>query len=84
MMKIRKVSNGYIVEGPLNELNVYKTLDEVFEELLLHFEGLAESFRGSSYGKVKIIRDLKDSAPLDSDFNETSDHASTQSTGERK
>ena len=82
MMKIRKGSNGYIVESPLlNELNVYKTLDEVFEELLLHFEGLAESFRGSSYGKVKIIRDLKDSAPLD---NESSDHVSTQSTGGRK
>ena len=78
MVKVKKVSNGYIVENTYtNEESVYKTLDEVFEDLLLHFEGLAECFKGSSYGKVKIIRGPKEPASLDSDFNEVSGHASS-------
>ncbi len=60
MVKIKKVSNGYIVEDiSSNEESVYETLDEVFEDLLLHFEGLNKYFKEDLYGRVKVIRGSK-------------------------
>lgn len=57
-MKIRKVINGYVLERTSwgNE-EVYTTLDEVFRELLQHFEGRCKSFGGDMYGKVTIERE---------------------------
>lgn len=60
-MKIQQVSNGFILEGEgiFGSKEVFSTLDEVFERLLMHFEGRSESFGGSMYGKVRIDRKEK-------------------------
>ena len=55
-MKIKKASNGYIVKSESWDVFVYKTLDEVFELMLLQYEGLSSSFSGDLYGKVQILR----------------------------
>ena len=58
-MEIIKVSNGYIIQDNYSEKEVYQTLDEVFERLLMHFEGRSETFGGNSFGKVRIERKEK-------------------------
>ena len=55
-LNIEQVNNGYVVTGP-NRKQVFYTLDEVCEALLLHFEGRASSFEGNLYGLVVIYRD---------------------------
>ena len=59
MIKIRKVANGYIIEslGLQGEELIYLTLDEVFEHLLMVFEGRGLYFCGDLYGQVVIRRD---------------------------
>lgn len=52
-MKIEKVYNGYIVKGTAYT-EIYHTLQEVFDSMLLHFEGRAKMFGGDSYGQVII------------------------------
>lgn len=65
-MIIERVDNGYIVsssEGPFAaRKKVFATLDEVFNAALMHFEGRGQSFGGSMYGKVEVLR-TKPSAP---------------------
>jgi hypothetical protein len=55
---IKKVTNGYIIEDSIFT-RVYNTLEEVFDHLLLQYEGRSETFRSDSYGKVTINRELK-------------------------
>jgi hypothetical protein len=57
-MQIEKVKNGYIVReySPLDETRIFRTLDEVFEEMLMEFEGRCDTFGGDSYGKVIVER----------------------------
>jgi len=54
--KIRKVSNGFVVESGILE-KVFITLDEVLADMLLHFEGRSSTFTGKSYGIVTISRE---------------------------
>lgn len=57
-MTIEKVENGYIVtsDSSWRERKVFETLDDVFEEMLMAFEGRCKNFGGASYGKVTIRR----------------------------
>jgi len=57
-MKIEKVDNGYIVEydGVLSTRKIFTTLDDLFREMLLQYEGRCSSFGGDLYGDVKINR----------------------------
>lgn len=59
MITIEKLRNGYIITKHkiFTERDIYKTLDEVFDQLLLSFEGRSEHFYENSYGKVIIDRD---------------------------
>lgn len=60
---IEKVNNGYIVKTNLETL-VYKTLDEVMEFMLLHYEGLCSSFTGQLFGKVQVYRKIEKGKPF--------------------
>jgi len=55
MVTIKKVNNGYVVSFRTSE-EVYTELQEVFERLLLHFEGLASTFTGDMHGTVIVQR----------------------------
>jgi len=59
MYEIEKVSNGYLITNKWNCRFIYQTLEEVFEALLLHFEGRASTFSGESYGRVVIERQAR-------------------------
>lgn len=52
---IRQVKNGYIVTLYASE-NVCPTLESVFEELLLFYEGRAFTFNGKMHGRITIER----------------------------
>ena len=58
-MNIEQVDNGYIVSGIglTHHQKVFHTLEEVFTEMLAHFEGRFEGLGGNSYGEVRIYRD---------------------------
>lgn len=56
-MNIEKVSNGYIVSTRYGSKTICKTLDEVFQYLLLQFEGRSKFFSGCSYGYVHIFKE---------------------------
>lgn len=58
MIKIKHVINGYIVDTD-GEETIHVTLDEVFNKLLIHFEGRASSFTGNAFGIVSIQRGKK-------------------------
>ena len=58
MIKIQKVSNGYILEKGIETL-VYPSIEELFNDLLLFFEGKSSTLLGDSYGEVKILRGKK-------------------------
>jgi len=53
-IKIKKLDGGYILSDTTD--HIFTSLDEVFEWLLLHFEGRAPSFYEDLYGKVTISR----------------------------
>ena len=55
MVSIEQVNNGYIVSLPSGK-KVYTSLDDVFQELLGHFEGRYAWFDGEAYGIVVIQR----------------------------
>jgi hypothetical protein len=56
-VKIRKVSNGYVVQGAsYDSEDVYVTLDDVMEDLLMRFEGRYPDAGGECYGRVTIDR----------------------------
>ena len=56
---IEQVKNGYIVTQTGKGTEIFKTTDELFEDLLLRFEGRSEGFGGQCYGKVWITRNDK-------------------------
>ena len=55
MITIQKVSNGYILEKGIETL-VYPSTQELFNDLLVFFEGKASTLPGDSYGEVRILR----------------------------
>ena len=55
-LMVEKVSNGFIITNGYQR-RVFKTLEEVFNYILLSIEGRCSSFKDSSYGKVVIIND---------------------------
>lgn len=55
---ITKVDNGYQLQHSWRN-EVYKTIEEVFQAMLLYCEGRAESFGGNSYGKVVVEMEEK-------------------------
>jgi hypothetical protein len=64
-VEIEKARNGYIVveqRGFGVDKEVFETLEEAFQHLLQVFEGRAEGFGGSSYGKVVIQGELEGKA----------------------
>ncbi len=57
--KIKKVWNGYILESGgafTSNTRVFKTIEELFDDLLMRFEGRSDCFNGDSYGRVIIQR----------------------------
>ena len=58
MVTIKKLSEGYYLECG-NLTYACKTLEEIFEHILLHFEGRCNTFIDNSYGKVTIEREKK-------------------------
>lgn len=56
MLRIEKIENGYLLHGigVLNKTKCFKTLEELFQEVLFTLEGKSELFTGNSYGKVII------------------------------
>ena len=56
-MNIEKVRNGYICDDGHNGKEVFGTIDEVFDRMLLHFEGRCKNFTGDSYGNVIVERE---------------------------
>ena len=54
--RIRRVNNGFVVESGANE-KIMSTLDEVFDDMLLHYEGRSKTFTRDSYGDVSISRE---------------------------
>jgi len=52
---INSARNGYIIRT-LTGTEVYRTLEEVFERILLYYEGRSPTFAGSGFGKVEIVR----------------------------
>lgn len=59
MAKIEQVRNGYILESQGSKM-ICVTLEEVFQTLLLQYEGLSPSFLGEGFGQVTIVRGYKD------------------------
>lgn len=57
MNQIRKVRNGYIVTDEDRNEYIALTLQDVFNRLLLSFEGKAPTFKGDSFGLVIILLD---------------------------
>jgi len=57
-MNIRKIKNGYIITDGSEE--IHTTLESVFSNLLLHFEGRGKYFGGDSFGVVEIHRKPND------------------------
>lgn len=57
-VEIEKVENGYIARSIHigGYTTVSNSLEELFNQLLLMFEGLSESFSGNRYGKIVIQR----------------------------
>ena len=55
-ISIEKIRNGYIITAPHGR-TVFHDLENVFEELLGHFEGRYPTAGGQSYGVVTIQRD---------------------------
>ncbi len=55
-VKIKQAMNGFIVTTDNSIEHVFLTLDEVFDYLLLHYEGRGSTFTGDLYGKVRIER----------------------------
>lgn len=54
--QVRSAENGYIFQGAYGGEQVFKTLDELLNHLLLMFEGRCEHFNGDSWGRVAIER----------------------------
>ena len=55
LISIEKINNGYLVEN-IGGKRAFPGLDDLFDHLLLIFEGKTQHFHGDSYGKVTIDR----------------------------
>jgi hypothetical protein len=56
--KIERAQNGYMFYGGvLSQPEIFLTLDELFERLLLYYEGRCDSFGGDLFGKVIVERE---------------------------
>ena len=60
-IEIIEAVNGYtsvVKHGHLEETRIHATLKELIqsigEDALMHFEGRARTFKGSSHGEVKV------------------------------
>ncbi len=56
---IEKMEGGYIITGSMGRKYIKTTLDEVFDDLLLQFEGRSKNFYENSFGEVTINRENK-------------------------
>ena len=56
MRKVRSAKGGYIVTDDSGSEEVMTSLEEVFEDLLLHFEGRGRYFGGDSFGVIEVVR----------------------------
>ena len=56
-VEIMQASNGFILSQS-NCHTVYTSLDELFNALLLHYEGLSPLFHGDRFGAVIINREI--------------------------
>jgi len=52
-MTIEKIGTGYLIQISYDK-RAYETIEELFQYMLLHYEGKAETFLGDSYGKVIV------------------------------
>jgi len=59
-MNLRKIKNGYIITDRFGSEEIHTTLESVFSNLLLHFEGRGKWFSGDSFGVVEIHRKPND------------------------
>ena len=59
-MNIRKVKNGYITTDENGIEEVHTSLESVFSDLLLSFEGRSKWFGGDLFGVVEIHRTPND------------------------
>jgi len=55
VVEIERIDNGYLIIDKHNQKRKADTLEEVFDWMLLHFEGRGKYFGGESFGKVKIL-----------------------------
>ena len=58
-ISIEKCEGGYIVIDRYGTKMLKTSLDELFEYLLLTFEGRSKYFAGSSFGRICIDRIIK-------------------------
>ena len=61
-MIIEKVSNGYVLSN-MADKQIAQTLEEIFDVMLLHYEGRSIWFGGSKFGKVIILREPTEEHP---------------------
>ena len=54
MIQIERVYNGYIFRPNIGEAELFLSTQDLFDRLLLYFEGKSKHFRNDSYGKVII------------------------------
>lgn len=54
MIEIEKISNGYLITTGRGDRVACESLLEVFERLLVLFEGKSKMFHGSLYSQVVI------------------------------
>ena len=56
-IEIEKIKGGYILNHNHGESELISTTEELFENLLLIFEGKANCFHDTIYSKVMISRE---------------------------
>ena len=62
-IRIRHIDGGYIITYNKDRKKILPTLEEVFEDLLHHFEGRGKYFGGNSFGIVEVIREPSNKYP---------------------
>lgn len=53
-MNIERIDNGYLITDSHTKRKA-DTIEEVFDWILLHFEGRGKYFSGDSFGKVVVL-----------------------------
>lgn len=54
-MKIRKVSNGYVITSGSTTETIHSTIEDVLAEVLFVFEGKSRHFGGKSFAEVHVL-----------------------------